>query len=188
MKSHDAWNFVDDVIQSLARKVKVLEDRIQIFSDQMDEMRRRNEKDIIKIIKNELLNNECETLDVEFYQNYDLDVGFVLAITEKVKWVTEFNAFDNHHEADIKIIASCRSVELREFEGSKSRLGCFLTKLNKQELIELVERCKSHEDQTLKNLSCWTFASNTIEYLLNKGKIVEGEKKKRLRKIDKLKN
>ena len=91
----------------------------------MDEMRRRNEKDFIKKIKNELQNNECETLDVGFYQNYDLDVGFVLAITEKVKWVIEFNAFDNHHEADIKIIASCRSVELREFEGSKSRFGCF---------------------------------------------------------------
>ena len=109
------------------------------------------------------------------------------AITEKGKWAVDFNALDNHQEADIKSVTFSRSVKLRECEDAKSPLKYFLTKLNRQELIELVETCKSYEEQTVENLSCWTFVSNAIEYLHNKGKIVEGEKKKCLRKLDELK-
>ena len=51
-----------------------------------------------------------------------------------------------------------------------------------------METCKSYEDQTLENLSLSTYVSNTIEYLHYKTRIVEGEKKKYFRNLDKLKD
>ena len=51
-----------------------------------------------------------------------------------------------------------------------------------------METCKSYEYLTQKNLSCSAFVNNTTKYLHNKGKLVEGEKKKCLEKLDKLKD
>ena len=45
--SRDCWKFVDDAIQFLERKGKVLEDRIKKFADQLNEIRRRNNKEYI---------------------------------------------------------------------------------------------------------------------------------------------